>query len=74
MSELKIFKLDLYSKNNKKNGFYLYTPIVFGGGSYYWCESIKSDKVLKANEVNVYSLVIKREIPKEYYIANGISE
>lgn len=72
MSELKVYKLQLNSKNNRKNGFYLYTPIVYGGGSYYWCESIKSDKVLKVKDVNVYSLVITREIPKEYYNANEI--
>lgn len=69
---MELIKLQLNTKNNKKNGFYLYTPIVKKDNLYYWCESIKTDKVLKPQDVSIEDLKIRREIPKEFYAANGI--
>lgn len=69
---MELIKLDLASKNNVQNGFYLYIPIVKVGGSYFRCNSIKSDKVLKANDISIESLVISKEIEPKFYEANGI--
>jgi len=67
---MKIAKLNLMSKNNVKNGFYLYRPIVIIDGKYFFCESIKSNSVLKT--VDNSQLKITREIPSEFLKANGL--
>lgn len=67
---MKIVKLNLLTKNNKQNGFYVYSPIVKIDGKYYYCESIKSSSKLKISDINP---VIKRQIQPQFYAANGIS-
>jgi hypothetical protein len=67
---MKVVKVNLISKNNKKNGFYLYRPIVEYNGDYYWCESIKANKAIK--EFKETDLKIDRKIPTEFLNANGI--
>lgn len=69
-----LVKLDLITKNNKQNGFYIYSPIVKIGESYHWCETIKSENILKLKNVDISKLIIKREIPKEYHIANCLNK
>lgn len=66
---MQLIKTNLISKNNKKLGVYLYRPIVMVNGLYYWCKSIKCTK-----PTNHFSdLVIDREIPKEFYKANNLT-
>lgn len=72
MSSLSLVKLNLMSKNNKRTGRYIYSPVVFLNGSYYFCESIKSGSVLRISDIDINKLVIIREIPMVYYMANGI--
>jgi len=69
---MNIVKIDLASKNNKQNGFYLYIPIVEVNGKYFWCESIKTNRVMTVKDIEPCSLFIKREIPQQFYKANGI--
>jgi hypothetical protein len=42
------------------------------GSMYYWCETIKSDRALKATDVDLKKLIVKREIPREFYKANAL--
>lgn len=67
-----LFKLQLISKNNKRRGSYLYMPIVEDNGKYYFCESVKSSAVLNKKDVNISSIKVRREIPEQFYAANGI--
>jgi len=67
-----LVKLQLFSKNNLKNGFYLYCPIVKIEDKFFWCKSIKTNRVTKTSEINTKELQITREIPPEYYEANGL--
>ena len=68
-----IVKLQLLTKNNKERGLYLYQPIVEINGKYYWCESIKTHKVITKEQLSVNSLQVKREIPSQFYAANGLT-
>lgn len=70
---MELIKLDLISKNNIKNGFYLYIPIVKVENKYFWCESIKSKNTLKTDKVSITELKITKEIPEIFYKANGIN-
>jgi hypothetical protein len=67
---MKIAKINLMSKNNVKNGFYLYRPIVEIDGKFYFCESIKTSSPMK--DIDKYTLKVTREIPSEFYKANGL--
>jgi hypothetical protein len=67
---MKLVKLDLISKNNKKNGFYLYVPIVEKNGEFFWCESVKTNKPIKT--LNQCELKINRKIPSQALKANGL--
>ena len=69
---MNVFKANLLTKNNTKNGFYLYAPIVEIKGRYFICKSIKT-KIPTKNFSN-QQLNISREIHKEFYLANGILE
>lgn len=72
-SRMTIVKLDLISKNNRKNGIWLYMPIVEKDGRYYRCESILSrDGTLKKDQVNPETVKVTSEIKPEYYAANGL--
>ncbi|MFA5299493.1 MAG: hypothetical protein WC389_14990 [Lutibacter sp.] len=70
---MQLVKLDLISKNNIKNGFYLYIPIVKIENCFYWCESLKVKTVLKPQDVSIKDLKITRIIPKEFYKANELN-
>lgn len=65
-----LVKTNLSSKNNVKNGFYLYCPIVEINGEYFYCESIKTKQPVKT--FNSDELKITRQIPNEFLKANGI--
>ncbi len=67
-----IVKVQLFSKNNKARGWYLYMPIVEVDGKYFRCESVKTFRVITKNDLNVADLKITREISPEYYAANGL--
>lgn len=67
-----LYGLSLMSKNNTKTGSYLYSPTIKENDKYYFCEMLKSNKPLKPKDVDIESLVIKREIPKEFYKAHKI--
>jgi len=69
---MELIKLDLISKNNKKNGFYLYVPIVLIRGDYYRCNTIKSIVVLRKEDVNIDGMITTSCISPEYYEANGL--
>lgn len=69
---MKLHSLRLMSKNNKKRGSYIYSAIVTDGEKYYYCRSVRSICILKKKDININELEIIREIPKEYYKANGI--
>lgn len=69
---MRIYKLQLISKNNLSRGSYLYMPIVEDGGKYFFCNSIKTAKVTRAAEIPLASITVRREIPAQYYEANGI--
>jgi len=69
---MEIVNIQLVSKNNKKNGIYLYRIVVKKDGLYYFCGSIMNDGPIKAKDIDVNSLVIGREIPKEFWEVNGI--
>jgi len=71
---MELFKIRLMTKNSFKNSFYLYLPVVRIDNKYYFCESIKSKIKIDKKKIDINSLVIKREIPKEYYAANGIKQ
>ncbi len=73
MSKLRtIYRLNLISKNNKERGSYFYSPILKIMDKYFYCRSIKSDHILRPDELNPYELQIIREIPLEFYKANNI--
>ena len=67
---MKLVKLNLMSKNNVQNGFYLYRPIVMIDGNFFFCESIKTNSVI--NTVDNSQLKITRQIPVEFLAANGL--
>ena len=67
---MELVKTNLISKNNTKNGFYLYAPIVKLNGEYFFCESIKTEQPVKGFPSS--ELTIKRQIPREFLQANGI--
>jgi len=69
---MKLIKLILQTKNNKRNGIYLYSPIVEINGRYFYCESIKANKVLKQDQINISTIKPTREIQPQYYQANGL--
>lgn len=69
---MQLAKLSLMSKNNKRDRRYLYSPIMEDNGKYFWCESIKTDRPLNKKTVDLAALKIRREIPPEYYKANGL--
>jgi hypothetical protein len=68
---MQLVKLQLISNNNKKNGFYLYSPIVKIDNEYFRCESIKTDKPIKAISESI--LKVQKLIEPKYYLANGIN-
>ena len=68
---MELVKTSLISKNNVKNGFYLYSPIVKIEGDYWFCDSIKTRQPVKDFPNN--KLVPIRVIPREYWEANGIN-
>ncbi|MDR2004171.1 MAG: hypothetical protein LBQ74_14160 [Prevotella sp.] len=67
-----IHSLDLMSKNSAKNRSYLYLPILREGGKYYYCEMIRSTQRVNIKDVDVDTLIVKREVPRQYYRANKI--
>ncbi len=69
---MELIKLDLISRNNKQNGWYMYCPIVKSEGKYYRCKSIKSNCILKKENVNVKAFIISSEITPEFYAINNI--
>jgi len=69
-----LVKLGLFSKNNKQRGSYLYMPIVEISGKYFWCQSIKTNRVISKKDVNVSELKVTREIPEKSYSANGLPQ
>lgn len=70
---MELFKLTLISKNNKRTGIYLYRPIIKVGDKFFWCGSIKTRQPIKKTEITPSMLVMDREIPKQFYQANGIN-
>ncbi len=69
---MKLFKIKLHSKNNKQRGTYHYSTILKDGNKYYFGSSVISKIVLRAENINVNDIVKGREIPQEFYTANGI--
>ncbi len=65
---MELIKLNLVTKN----GTYLYVPIVKIENRYFWCESILFKKVTKIKDINIEDLKTRREIPEQFYQANGI--
>jgi hypothetical protein len=68
---MELIKLNLISKNNVRNGFYLYAPIVKVNGKYFFCESIKTTQPVK--DFTAEQLTIKRQIPEQFLKANGLN-
>lgn len=54
-------------RNGKQIGFYLYRPIVKIKSEYYYCESIKTNTILKAKDVAIHQLILQRKVEKEFY-------
>lgn len=69
---IEIHSVNLMSKNNQQNGFYLYNVILKIGDKYFRSKSIKSDRVLNKKDINVKDLEIQSEIGEQYYEANNI--
>lgn len=61
-SEKEIVRIELLTKNNIKNGFYLYRPIVKIDGINYACLSIKVNKVTVKNDIDLGSLKVTSKI------------
>ena len=73
MANITLVKLQLLTKNNPITGVYLYAPIIKDSyNRFYWCETLKAAKVLKKDDIKIGTLTIRREIPKEFYEANGL--
>jgi hypothetical protein len=69
----KIVKLHLYSKNNIKTGRYLYSPVAFFDGKYFYCDSLIKTSVTKISDIKDNEIVLTREIPQQFLKANGIN-
>jgi len=69
---MKVIKTNLITKNNIKNGFYIYKPIVEVDGKFWFCESIKVSSPINENNIHDYQLKITREIQPEFYSANSL--
>lgn len=68
-----LHSIQLATKNNKKNGFYLYIPIVKIGNDFYRCKSIKTKNIIKACDLDVNYVEITSLILPIYYNVNNIS-
>lgn len=71
-NDMEIHSVNLMSKNNKENGFYLYNVIFKIGDKYFRSKSIKSDRILSKKDINTKDLEIQSEIDEKYYDANNI--
>lgn len=67
---MELVKMDLISKNNKKNNFYLYIPIVKKDNKFFKCKSIKSEQPIRTYPTD--KLIITNEILPEFYKANRL--
>jgi hypothetical protein len=69
-----IFKLTLISKNNQATGIYIYLPVVRMGDKYFFAEGVKVNRKITKKDIDVNDIKIRREIPQEFYKANGITK
>lgn len=70
---MKLISLSLISKNNVKTGRYIYHPVVQIGEQYFYCDSIITNKVIRKSDIDIDTLIVKRQIQPKFYAANGIN-
>lgn len=68
-----VYRISLTSKNNTKTKKYIYSIVVKCDGVYYYAGFVTTHKPIKKQDVDVNTLELKREIPFEFYKANGIT-
>lgn len=70
---MKLISIKLYSKNNKKTGIYVYCGVALNEATckYHHVTLPIQKQPLKLSDVKQFN--VGREIPSEYYSANGIS-
>ncbi|MFT4221890.1 hypothetical protein [Dysgonomonas sp.] len=72
MATKEIHSLHLMSKNSAKNRSYLYLPILKENDKYYYCEMIQATHRVDIKDIDVDTLMAKREVPRQYYKSNNI--